>query len=771
MKILLAAFVCIFLCAAFAAAQSGDLNIIPQPKSVERLDGEFELNQKTRLVATDEEGRRLAEIFNEHLQRKHNLKLKITKGAPARNFVAFLPTSTAVPPAANKNEAYFLRVEKDSVKMEGIGAGRFYAVQSLLQMLPLEFKGGAKIPAAFIADQPRFAYRGMHLDVGRHFMPVEFVKKYIDLMAQYKFNQFHWHLTEDQGWRIEIKKYPRLTEIGSKRSESVKERNISPYVGDGVPVSGFYTQEQIKETVAYAKARHINVIPEIELPGHSSAALAAYPEFGCKANYDYKVQTTWGIFKEVFCPTEATFRFLEDVLAETIALFPDSPYIHIGGDEVLKDHWKESAFVQELKKRENLKDEHEVQSYFIRRMEKFINSKGKKIIGWDEILEGGIAPNATIMSWRGERGGIAAAQARHDVIMTPNNFLYFDYGQGDPNYEPLNAGNHVTLEKVYSYNPVPKELSQDESKYILGAQANIWTEYLKTPAAVEYMAFPRMLALAEVNWSPHESKNFADFTRRMNRHYQSLDRQNVNYRIPAPEGLRNVVLSDNDTAKIELTPALGDAKIFYTLDGSQPSEKSKLYEKPFEITLQPNEKVTVKTVVVNAAGRKSVPYAAIVMRREKLKSVELDKKTAGVNLKFYKSEIQSAKDFDAVAPTETRESKSIQMAQFSETTDKLKAAFGANFDGYIYAPEDEIYEFQIESTGGANLQIGGETVIETKPGAVKQTNAGIVPLAKGFHKITLGYFQNATETAAVLNLRWGIKGQGLSRIYGGELFR
>ncbi len=634
MKTLL--FFCFFLSISISVclAQVSEINVVPQPVSVKQLNGSFELNRKTKLVANDEEGRRLAEFFNDYLQKNHGFRLKITGKGPSGNFVAFLPTSLGISHGINRDEAYFLHVENNRIRMDGIGAGRFYALQSLLQLLPLEFKDAAKIPAVLISDAPRFKYRGMHLDVGRHFMPVEFVKKYIDLMAQYKFNQFHWHLTEDQGWRIEIKKYPKLTEIGSTRPESAKGRILNPYIGDGVPVNGFYTQEQIKDVVAYAKARKINVIPEIELPGHSSAALAAYPEFGCKTDYQYKVQTTWGIFKEVYCPTDKTFQFLEDVLSETIALFPDSPYIHIGGDEVLKDFWKDSVFVQELKKRENLKDENEVQSYFIRRMEKFINSKGVKIIGWDEILEGGVAPNATIMSWRGEKGGIAAAKAKHDVIMTPNTFLYFDYGQGDPKYEPLNFGNYIPLEKVYSYNPVPKELSADEAKYILGAQANVWTEYLKTPSAVEYMAFPRMLALAEVNWSPLESKNYADFSRRLKHQYQSLDKHSVNYRIPAPEGLQNILVTDTDKAKIELAAPVANAKIHYTLDGTEPNEKSAEYKNPFEVTLEPNEKKELKTIVVLPNNRKSVVHPATLLRRSYLDSVKTIDSDNYVRLNF-----------------------------------------------------------------------------------------------------------------------------------------
>ena len=758
------------LCLVFgipAFGQKCELNIIPQPKTVRCLNGEFKFSAKTKIVARDETGRQSAALLNDWLLKNYGFKLELINSEKnPKNAIVFEEQKNLIgnPPP----EFYGIYVIDKGILVGARETGQFYALQTLMQMLPVNFKTQARIPAVDISDAPRFPYRGMHLDTGRHFMPVDFVKKYVDLMSQYKFNYFHWHLTEDQGWRIEIKKYPKLTEIGSKRKESVKERNLQPYVGDGIPVEGFYTQEQIKDVVAYAKARRITVIPEIELPGHSSAALAAYPELGCKENYQYKVQTTWGIFKEVFCPTETTFQFLEDVLTETIALFPDSPYIHIGGDEVLKDHWKESAFVQELKRRENLKDEHEVQSYFIRRIEKFINSKGKKIIGWDEILEGGLAPNATVMSWRGEKGGITAAKSKHDVIMTPTDFLYFDYGQGDPQYEPLNIGNYVTLEKVYSYDPQPKELTDEEKQHILGAQGNVWTEYLKTPEKVEYMVFPRMLALSEVVWSPIEQKNYADFTRRLQYHFQKLDKQNVNYRIPAPLGLQNTLLGDSDKAAIDLKPAITGGKIYYTTDGSAPSESAKLYEKPFELSLKPNEKAEIKTVVVNEKGRKSVVYAATIMRREKLKAIELNEKKAGVDMQFYLGEFKSIKDFYAAKPVATGETKSVMLAQFAEKTNKLKDAFGADFEGYIYAPEDAIYEFQLEADDGAILEIGDETLIDLDGVGAKRIQNQVVPLSKGYHKIRLRYFHADGE--AILNFRWGIKGQGLRRIYGGELF-
>ncbi len=743
------------------SAQTKEFNIVPQPKSLKILKGEFKLNYKTKIAATDQWGVKSAGILNDLLMKNFGFKLEFTKKPQKENVIFFVSKDFS-------KEGYSLSITPKQIEITGSETGNFYALQTLMQMLPVDFKGETKLPAVFISDEPRFQYRGMHLDVSRHFMPVEFVKKFIDLMSQYKFNKFHWHLTDDQGWRIEIKKYPRLTEIGSKRKESQEGRYTTFFKGDGIQVEGFYTQEQIKDVVAYAQARHITVIPEIEMPGHASAALAAYPQFGCKSDYNYEVKKTWGIFKEVFCPTDETFKFLEDVLAETIALFPDSPYIHIGGDEVLKDHWKESAFVQDLMKRENLKDEHEVQSYFIRRIEKFINSKGKSIIGWDEILEGGLAPNATVMSWRGEKGGIEAAKAKHDVIMTPANFLYFDYGQGDPKYEPLNIGNHLSLETVYNYNPVPKELSQEESKFILGAQANVWTEYMKTPEKVEYMVFPRILALSEVNWSLPEGKNYQDFLQRLPNQLARLEAQKVNYRIPEPFGLQNILVNDSGNAKIALTSPIPTARIFYTLDGSEPTEKSAEYKKLIETSLSPNERKDLKIIVVTKNGKKSLIYSGVLLRRAYLEPTELTDKIKGVVFKYYRNTFNFVDEMNAATPTEQGNSESIQLPQFAKRQD-LKEPFGVTFEGYINVPNDGIYDFELESDDGSVLMIDEETIVNIDGVHNLRSMSGIAPLKKGFHRLRLKYFQNGNEST--LNLRWGIKGTGLRRIYGNELVR
>lgn len=425
------------------------------------------------------------------------------------------------------SEWYSLRVASDHIALTSISEeGLFRGSRTLIQLLE-QGKSTASIPCLRITDEPRFAWRGMQLDVVRHFFPVPFVKKYIDLLARYKMNSFHWHLTDDQGWRIEIKKYPQLAEVGGWRKGS----QVGPYSWqkyDNTRYGGFYTQDEIREVVAYAKARHINVVPEIEMPGHAMAALSAYPELGCTGG-PYEAQHGWGVFEDVFCAgNDTVFAVLEDVLTEVMALFP-SEYIHVGGDECPKEQWKVCPKCQARMKAEGLKDEHELQSYFIQRIEKFVNSNGRKIIGWEEILEGGLAPNAAVMSWRGTEGGVAAAQSGHYAVMSPGSHCYFDHYQGDPANEPLAIGGHTTVQKVYSYEPIPEELNAEEAKYILGAQGNMWTEYILTPEQVEYMVLPRMLALAEVLWSPKEKRDEADFLRRLEAEFTRLDAMNVNY--------------------------------------------------------------------------------------------------------------------------------------------------------------------------------------------------------------------------------------------------
>jgi hexosaminidase len=427
-------------------------------------------------------------------------------------------------------EGYQMEVTSGHIKITAnTRTGMFYGLISILQMMQpsQDGEGAFTVPACTIVDHPRFAWRGMHLDVCRHFFGKEFIKKYIDLLALHKMNTFHWHLTEDQGWRIEIKKYPKLTGIGAWRNGSMIGR-YSDHQFDTIRYGGYYTQDDIREIVKYAQSRHITIIPEIEMPGHALAALASYPEFSCTGG-PFEVAKEWGVFDDVYCAgNESTFKFIEDVLTEVCALFPGK-YIHIGGDECPKTRWKTCPKCQKRIKEEGLKDEHELQSYFIRRIEKFLNAKGKQIIGWDEILEGGLAPNAAVMSWRGEQGGIEAANQQHNVVMSPGTHCYFDHYQGDPELEPIAIGGYTTVEKVYSYDPVPAGLNDSMEKYIMGAQGNVWTEYILDEAHVEYMALPRMTALAEVLWTPKEKKDEADFTKRLLTHFEFLNKWNVNY--------------------------------------------------------------------------------------------------------------------------------------------------------------------------------------------------------------------------------------------------
>jgi hexosaminidase len=514
-------------------------SIIPEPAIWENKRGSFRFKDEIQIfVPYGEEQLMLHAYFLEtFLERIPGVELQTLRFQPGQELPA-RGIVLALAEDIEKSESYIMNITSRRILIQGDdAAGVFYGIQSLRQLLPPELEQpdmaaglvNVRVSNIYIEDYPEFPYRGMHLDVARHFFDMDFIKKYIDLMALHKMNTFHWHLTEDQGWRIEIKKYPLLTEIGAWRKETlIGHGGNPPFEYDGKRYGGYYTQDDVREIVAYAAERHITVIPEIEMPGHATAALAAYPELGCTGG-PYEVITRWGVFEDVFCAgNDKTFEFLEDVLTEVTELFP-SQYIHIGGDECPKTRWEECPKCQARIQEEGLADEYELQSYFIRRIEKFLLSKGRNIIGWDEILEGGLAPQATVMSWRGVRGGIEAAQMGHDVIMTPTSHCYFDYYQADPETQPLAIGGYLPLSRVYEFNPIPLDLSDKEAEHILGAQGNVWTEYMKTSDHVEYMAYPRAIALAEVLWTPDRKHDFEDFSQRLNYHFKRLDALNVNY--------------------------------------------------------------------------------------------------------------------------------------------------------------------------------------------------------------------------------------------------
>lgn len=631
MRRLLSITLMTFISLNVLAQTDANLGIIPAPVSVTKKSGVFKLDKTVVLVSADAANARIADLLNAAIVTKGGFALREVKSAGTNERAIVITSEGAdrLPP-----EGYTINVTEKKITITGKDAGLFYALQSAVQMLPEKKNDQILINAATINDYPRFKYRGMHLDVCRHMFPVSFLKKYIDILAQYKLNTFHWHLTDDQGWRIEIKKYPKLTAAGASRNGTIIGHH--PGVGtDNEVYKGFYTQNDVKEIVAYAASKYINVIPEIEMPGHASAAIAAYPELSCFPNRDTfvdaktpwsgsrkgkQVQQQWGVFDDVFVPTENTFKFLENVLNEVIELFP-SKYIHIGGDESPKEYWKESEFCQSLIKKLGLKDEHELQSYFIQRMEKYVNSKGRSIIGWDEILEGGLAPNATVMSWRGTAGGIAAAKQKHDVIMTPNaNGLYFDHQQSETVDEPTNIGGFSNYTKVYSYDPVPAELSADEKKHIIGVQANLWTEYIRTPEKVEYFIFPRIFSLSEIAWTPVARKDFKNFSEeRLPLHLAKLDREKTNYWVPTPFGLKESVMNGS-SFNIALKEPLPGSKIYYTLDLTRPSENGNLYTGAIKVIVPEGQKRVLKTIVITPGGRRSVVTETILNNGSVLKS-------------------------------------------------------------------------------------------------------------------------------------------------------
>ena len=589
------------------------LGIVPLPVEVKAYQGKFILPDKVIIAAKTKDELNVAGFLKTYLTElgKNTVIVPDTKLASIK-----LRISTA---ATTKNsEGYQLVTGKTGISITASsGAGLFYGSQTLMQLLPYKDQQVIQVPYVTINDEPAFKWRGNMLDVARHYFPISFVKKYIDNLAAYKINTFHWHLTDDQGWRIEIKKYPKLTQVSAFRNESLigaeqLMKKPEDFKYDATPYGGFYTQEQIKDVIAYAQRRYITIVPEIEMPGHSVSVLAAYPELGCKPG-PYETRTHWGISEDIVCPSEQTFKFFEDVLTEVVQLFPGK-YVHIGGDEAPKKRWRESDMVKDIMKRENIDSVQKVQGWFNNRIEKFLISKGKKLIGWDEILEGGISPNSTIMSWRGEKGGIEAARHGNEVVMSPSTYLYFDHGQNPLPHspdEPLMIGGYLSLEKVYSYNPLSSELTAAQHKLILGPQANLWTEYISTPEKAEYMLFPRLLALSEVGWTPIDKKNYANFLQRLGKQFPRLDAKKVMYRIPEPTGLdKEKVVIQGDKAMITLTTILPGAQIRYTLDGHIPDETTELYTKP--ISVPTNENLKVRAVTIAPNGRHSVPAELII---------------------------------------------------------------------------------------------------------------------------------------------------------------
>lgn len=595
------------------------ISIIPQPISIEQVEGVFELNKKTKIVYPENTMiQDITSYFKEYIKTAAGFELDNGSDEENKNQIIFKFTDDQEIGV----EGYFLTVSEEQVIIVANSSnGLFYGVQTLLQLLPPQIYGQQIIenvkwiiPCCTIKDEPRFSWRGMHLDVSRHFFSVEFVKRYIDLIAMHKMNIFHWHLTDDNGWRIEIKKYPLLTEVGAWRvdREDMPWRGVTPpEPGEEATYGGFYTQDEIKGVIDYAAQRQITVIPEIEMPGHTCEVLAAYPDLSCKGEALYVQPGSYWPNTDIFCAgNEEVFSFIENVLDEVIELFP-AEYIHIGGDEANKQEWEKCPKCQKRIKDEGLKDEHELQSYFIKRIEKFINSKGKKLIGWDEILEGGLAPEATVMSWRGFEGGIDAATQGHDVIMCPVSHCYFDYYQANPDFEPVAIGGFTSLKKVYSFEPVPEELNEVQAKHILGGQGNVWTEFIPTPEHAEYMAVPRMTALSEVLWSPVEKRDWESFRGRLEDQEKRFYLMGINFSQGSWKVDINATM-ENGNYLIELGSEQWEMPIYYTLDGSDPTETSPIYEQAFTI----DKSTLIKAgIFINAELKEDYSEKEIVLHK------------------------------------------------------------------------------------------------------------------------------------------------------------
>lgn len=595
--ILFITFICVIFISCESKENKANLEVIPLPQEIRYTQGTFTLNNTTQIVYSSQDSslKFNAYFLQESIKELTGLELDVVEGETPKNAI-FLNNDYQ---HYNK-EAYNIQISSENIRLNGSSsAGNFYAIQTLIKSIEPKSSEYITFQTAEIKDFPRFAYRGMMLDVGRRFYNIEFIKKYIDILSRHNMNVFHWHLTEDQGWRIEIEKYPKLTEIGSQRKQTKVNTTNGNYEDTG-EIYGpyFYTKEEIKDVVEYARQRYITIIPEIDLPGHMLAALASYPELGCTGG-PYEAASSRGVFEDVLCVgNEKVFSFLQDIFDEIIELFP-SEYIHIGGDECPKVKWQSCPKCQARAKSLKIKDEpknsieHQLQSYFITRVEKYLNSKGKNIIGWDEILEGGLAPNATVMSWRGVKGGIEAARSGHNVIMTPSQFMYFDYYQSrDIENEPFSIGNYLPIEKVYNYEPYDEQLTPEESKYILGVQANLWTEYIADEDVIEYMIMPRIEALSEVQWTMPEYKNYDNFLNRLQRTFLYYDFKEYNYAKHIYEVDIQTKMK-NDGIEVSLV-ALDGGKIYYTTDGSNPNRSSKEYNTSFIV----KESCEIKAIAI-----------------------------------------------------------------------------------------------------------------------------------------------------------------------------
>ncbi len=714
------------------AKDESAISIIPKPLSLKKDDGSF-LVTKTTSVLYGGLGdvQRVAEELASRLRKATGYPIVVAPLSSGNKLEEAIIVSLSGKDMLGP-EGYQMTVTRKLVRIDATTpAGAFYGVQTLYQILPVEIeKGGLSenvtwsIPCVRIEDRPRFSWRGMHLDVGRHFCPKDSVKRYIDMIASYKMNTFHWHLTEDQGWRIEIKKYPRLTTAGAWRKETM---------GNRTPHGGFYSQEDVREIVEYARQHFITVVPEIEMPGHSQAALTAYPELSCSGG-PFTVATEWGIFNDVYCAgSEKTFQFVEEVIDEVSGLFP-GPFFHIGGDECPKLRWSNCKRCQDRIAANGLKNEQELQSYFIKRVEQMLNARGKRLVGWDEILEGGLAPRATVMSWRGIEGGIEAAKSGHDVVMTPTSHCYFDYYQGVAG-EPKAIGGFLPIDTVYSYEPVPAALTAEESKHVLGAQGNVWTEWMPNYRQVEYMAATRMIALSEVVWTDKSQRNFKDFMQRMTPHYQRLGLRDINFRVPMPLGVggRKVIFKD---ALATISSPVPDATIYYTLDGHDPSTSSPKYAKPIPI----KGDQTLKAMLLIPGAKASAPITTSFLT--------VDPSVNGIAYNYFEDVWVLLPNMAAMKPLRSGRTFDLSFTSLPHRW----GDYGFQFKCFIDLPNDGDYTFYSASDDGSKLFLDDKLLINNDGlhGTIELNVK--VTLNKGKHKLEVWYFQSGGASDLFVSL-------------------
>jgi hexosaminidase len=724
----------VLLLAACSSKKDVKIAIIPKPFKVEAGSGSFAISEKTTLVCKSDDEKKIGQFLIDALKKFNNVTLA-EKNAETDAVVLSLNDTIK----SLGDEGYKLIIANNKIEISaGKPAGLFYGVQSLIQLCGT--KGTVVIPCMTIEDKPRFAWCGMHMDESRHFQGKEFAKKFIDILAMHKLNIFHWHLTDDQGWRIEIKKYPKLTTVGAWREDREDENwNIDddqrlPYPKDKPYYGGFYSQDDIREIVKYAQDRYITIVPEIEMPGHSRAALVAYPEVSCFGK-EKKVASTGFVgekwdFSDPFCAgKEETFEFIQNVLNEVMALFP-SQYIHIGGDECSKRIWKTCPKCQARIKKENLKDEFELQSYFVKRIEKYLASKGKRMIGWQEIMEGGMDPSAMIMPWRGDdalKTALEAAQEGHQVIMAPSSYFYFNSGWSD-----------LTLKKTYLYDPIPEGLDEKYHSAIIGLEACIWGEFTPTPASVEYQTMPRIAALAELGWTIKENKNWQCFQARLDDVKAIYKKMNINYYVPEPCGLEaKTIFTDKAIVSIDSAPA--GTTIKFTTDGSDPVESSPVYKEKFEVT----STTTIKAESFDQYGQKSKITTGLFEKQDFRKSEDIAVMPEnGIKYKSFKGRIKAADLVDQAIPSKCGIIDTIGVIDINGEADG-----GLVLEGLIGIPAEGIYTFYLASDDGSKLYIGDYNVVDNDGfhgGLDRKGNfifkSGKIALGKGTHPITIKYF-------------------------------